>query len=270
MAGFSGIADLYTKMIDEGKRFEFPFLKTSTAVEATGVPHSLWNAATLPAAGGAPAGTPGAAYTNAGISFNNTSTLTKHLIHMSATINSSAGSFGNLVLYDRLVGVGGISLASTGNKTVSSAALTRYTSGMGVQAWLEVSTATTVTAPVVTMNSYTDEDGNTGQTGTAVTFPAVATNVDAMVQLPLGTDQGVRAVSTINVGTAATAGVANLVLLYPLAWIPVSLGNLTSVLYVLNILNPARIYDGASLGFIYYPGAATSPVFIGNVEVAYG
>lgn len=270
MAGFSGIADLYTKMIDEGKRIEFPFIKSASPPESSSVALSLWNVGSLPAAGGNPATTPGAAYTNAGISFKDTSSLTKHLIHMSATIGGGANSSGNLVLYDRLVGVGGIDLTSTGDKTVSSAALTRYTSGMGVQAWLEVSTATTTTAPIVTLNSYTDEDGNTGQAGTAVTFPATATNVDVMVQLPLGTDQGVRAVSTLNVGTAAAVGAANLILLYPLAWIPIAISTITSVLYVLNILNPVRIFDGASLGFLYHPLGSGTPLVIGNVEVAYG
>lgn len=270
MAGFSSIADLQAQH-EAGKHITSLFQKLPSAVETGGVWHSLWNVGALPAAGGNPATTPGEAYANAGIYFKNTSPANKHLLNWVVyAVGQGPAAYGLMMLYDRLVGVGGLSLATTGDKTVSSAALTRYTDGIGVQCWLEVSTATTTTAPIVTLNSYTDADGNSGQTGTALTFPAAATNLDVLVQLPLAADLGVRAVSTLNVGTAAAAGVCNLLLIKPLAYIPLAGTSLTARQFILQSLPPAQILDNASLGLAICMGSASFPTsFNGSVEVVY-
>lgn len=255
--------------IGAGQLYERTFQKLSTAPEAAGVWHSFWLANGSPGAGAAPSGTPGTVYddTAGSVFLPDQASGLKRLVTFGATANQAC----SLMLYDRLVAVSGLSLASTGNKTVSSSALTRYTDGIGVQAWLEVTTATTVTAPIVDMNSYTNTTPTGSRDGAPITFPAVATNVDAMIgPLPLQSgDVGVTAVSTINVNTAATAGVANLVLLRPIAYL-----NLPANVWVERDLVrqfPAmpQIYDGASLALMALASGTTAINVNGLLRVAY-
>jgi hypothetical protein len=271
--GFTSFDDFLEKTTDDGNVLEAPFYKSSSLSEAAGVWHSLWTASGYPTGGAAPAGTPGAAYVNAagGLgAWGNQDPLTKHLLSIEAGANRDCW----LMLYDRLVGVGGISLTSTGNKTVSSAALPRYTDGVGVQAWLEVSTITATPTCVVNLSSYTDHEGNTGASGGTLTFPATVTNVDTFLgPLPLAAgDLGVRAVSTLNVATASGgAGATSLVLIKPLAYLPLtaSLGAALDLMAKLPSL--PRVFDGATLGLAFVAtGTNLSTDFWGLIRAGYG
>src|SRR5262245_52059430 len=77
---------------------------------------------------------------------------------------------GTLVLYDRLLHISGLSGTNTGAQTVQSSrnpALTRYTSGVGNQIWIEIYTQIGASSTTITA-SYTDQDGNSGQITPAV------------------------------------------------------------------------------------------------------
>jgi hypothetical protein len=78
-------------------------------------------------------------------------------------------------LVDLLVAAGNIVATSAAAQTVNTTALTRYTTGAGVMATLEVTTQTSATAHNVTINKYTDQDGNTLNTTGAQTAQAAAT-----------------------------------------------------------------------------------------------
>lgn len=269
MAGFTSVDDLINEVTVNDKIYQRSGFKAVTSPEAASVWHSCWRENGLPGAGADPATTPGTAYddTAGSVFFPDQGSDYKYL----ANVWASASITCNLMIYDRLVGVSGLSTTSTGNKTVSSAALPRYTNGIGVQCWLEVTTATTTTAPIITLNSYTDTDDNAGQTGAAVTFPATATNVNTFVQLSLASgDVGLKAVSTINVGTASSAGVVNLVLLKPLVYIPLPSNYGALVDYITGFPPPLRIYDGATLGFAILAGAATTGRLDYDMKVVYG
>lgn len=271
MPGFTTYADLKAE-IEAGKTFTYEFHKVSTAPEVTGGWHSIWRVANRPAAGADPAGTPGAAYTDSAGSmfFPNVSTDQKYLISMGGVASQAC----TLMLYDRLVGVGGISVASTGNKTINSAALPRYTDGVDVQVWLEVSTATTTTAPVVNLNSYTANDAvGAGRTGGSITFPAAATNVDSLIgPMPLQVgDKGVKSVEVgLNVGTAASAGVVSVILIKPLAYLNLFQHTWAELDYVLNMSVFPRVYDGASLALAMWAGTTSATTVMGQIRIAYG
>lgn len=269
MPGFLNYDDLILEITTNGKLYERNGFKNVITPEAAGVWHSLWRETGMPGAGADPATTPGTAHddTAGSIFFPDQASDQKRLI--AAALNLTIA--GSIMIYDRLVSVSGLSLASTGNKTVSSAALPRYTDGIGVQAWLEVTTATATTAPIVTLNSYTDNDGNTGQTGAAETFPAAVTNVNSFIPLSLAAgDVGVRAVSTFNVGTAASAGICNLVLLKPLATIPVA-GNAGAIIdFVTGIPIQPQIFDGATLAFALNAGSVSNHRLDFQLWTAYG
>lgn len=237
-----------------------------------------------PLAGGAnPATTPGTAYDNTaagGIVMPDTSPLRKYLVDMQfRTRNTSTNtSVHGIMLVDRLVGVSGLTMNSTGNKTVNSTTLPRYTSGDGVLCFLEVTTAGATTAPIVSMNSYTNQAGTGGRAGGTFTFPLVNHATQHLVgPLPLQAgDWGIRSVETINVATAGGgSGVVNLLLVKPILLFGSESGGELAGMLTDRYQAPVphahmpRIYDGATLEFFIWQNAATQRV-LGNLTVALG
>lgn len=279
MAGFTSRDDIITEVSVNGKQDLWNFYKIApAAAQAAGVWQSLWKGAGNPGAGSDPATTPGTVHdTDAGaatagaIWFPDRSPDFRHLLSFGACASQNC----TLMLYDRLAGVSAaIALNATGNKTVNSGALTRY-SGTGAalnEVWLEVTTATTTTAPVVSLNQYTAADGTTGNSGGTVTFPAAATVLHTMIQVPLSaTKQGVRSVEVgLNVGTAAAAGAANLIIIRPLARIPLLANIWNEVSFLDDVMGLPRIYDNATLGLALLAATTTATTVWGTITCAYG
>jgi hypothetical protein len=93
--------------------------------------------------------------------------------------------------------------------------------GNGVIAALEVSATLGNGAVTNTTISYTDEAGNTGNTGTIASFPASAVT-GTLIPFQLGSgDRGVRSIQSITLGTSYVSGTMHLLLLRPIAFIPV-------------------------------------------------
>lgn len=261
MAGWATVADFATSE-DDGKKLTFGFEKrldcSGSATPIAGQWFSLWKmggtsggAGGAPVAGATPAGTPGAALTNTdgSINFRDTGGTDKRF---QSTFGFATGSAATIAIDDRLVGIGGIALTSTGDKTVSSAALTRYTGTASavVEAWIEVDAAdTATTAAVVSLNSYTDQGGTTGQAGDALTFPATVTPIGWMGRFPLASgDQGLRAISTMNVATAAggTTPTGIIWLLKHICTLSVRANEWTEI-GVPFYMPTTRVYSGAAL-----------------------
>jgi hypothetical protein len=269
MPGFSSYDDVITETTTNGKIQQSPFFKISSAPEVAGQLHSVWKQGGIPGAGSDPAGTPGAATssTAGGITLANQASDYKYLLRLEATANQNC----TLIVYDRLVGVGNLALGSTGDKTVSSAALTRYTDGVGVEAWLELTTASTANVGVVSMNSYTNTTPTGGKVGGSVTFNAAAQNIDSMFVMPLAAgDVGVTAVSTINVGTATTTGVANLLLVKRLFQIPLIANIGTVIDYTRGYPGMPRIFDGATLALAIVAGGTSATTIQGVMTFGWG
>ncbi|HEU5456237.1 MAG TPA: hypothetical protein VFU85_11195 [Nocardioides sp.] len=277
MPGFADLDQIIESMTALDDFFEIPFCKYSTVSESQTFPHSLWRAPGVPGPGGdgaAFSATPGAGGTaldqdGLSIGWGDTSPATKHLIGMDVRATSTL----DIILFDRLVSVSGRTINSTGAKDVNSVALPRYTDGVGVEVYLEVTTATTAAA-VVTLSSYTDQGGTGGQAGsTSVTFPAAATNVDTLVgPMPLATgDYGVRSVEQINVGTSGAGSAAvNVVLLKELARVPVAALLSNSRDFVSQISTLPRVYDGAALMLAFHPSSTSQqPQVHGHLTAAY-
>lgn len=278
MAGFTSRDDIINEVSVNGKVDQWNFYKVApAAAEAAGVWQSLWKGVGNPGAGANPAATPGTVYVSDAATpeagamwFPDRSTDFRHLLSFGAVATQNC----TLMLYDRLTGVSGISLATTGSKTVNSGALDRYTgtSAVNNEAWLEVTTATTVTAPIVNLNSYTSADGTTGQVGGSVTFPAVATDLHSLVQLPLtAAKQGIRSIEAgLNVATAGTAGAVNVLIIKPLARLPLLANIWNEVSFVDDLLGIPRIYDNATLGLALLATVTTAVNVWGTVDCAYG
>lgn len=187
------------------------------------------------------------------------------------TFGAMSTQIGTILVYDRLVAVGNVTLSSTGNKTINTPALPRYTDGVGVECWIEISTAGSASTPIITLNSYTDNDGNTGQTGAAVTL-ATTPSANSIYQLSLATaDTGVQAVATINVGTSSASMIGNVVLIKPLFRIPVIASVWNERDLVLQLTSLPRIYDGATLGINFINSTSgTAPTIWTQIRAVYG
>lgn len=132
---------------------------------------------------------------------------------------------GVLIVMDRLSHQGGLSgaVALTAQTTnLPTSALTRYTSGVGVMAFLEVYTAVGATGTTVTA-SYTNQAGTAAQTSLATAFGATGFNgAGVMLQLPLAIgDTGVKSVESVTtVASSGTAGNFGVTLARPIFAIP--------------------------------------------------
>lgn len=278
MPGFTSRDDLITEITTNGKQDVWNFYKIAAqAAEAAGVWQSLWKGVGNPGAGADPATTPGTIYiTDASTAvagamfFPDRSADLRFLLSFGAVANQNC----TLMLYDRLTGVSGLSFATTGSKTVNSGAVDRYSGTAAIlnEAWVEVTTATTTTAPIVNLNSYTSADGTTAQTGGSVTFPAVATDIGSMIQLPLNASkQGIRSIEAgINVGTAGATGIVNAIIIKPLARIPLVANQWNEISFLDDTMGLPRIFDNATMGLaLLASGAVTTSVW-GTINCAYG
>lgn len=267
MAGFTSYDDLINEMTTNGKAVSWDFFKVSSTPEAAGVWHSLWTATGTPGAGATPATTPGTAYTNTpgSIYFSDTSPDQKHIVTFGAMSSASM----NLMVYDRLVAVNQ-AISTTGDKTINSVTLPRYTSGQGVVPFVEYTVASSA-AGQFSLSSYTNQDNTGARVGAAITPPAAAMNVGSMLWLPLEAgDSGVRSIEVLNVGVAATSATVNIVLCRPLAYLQLPLNTWAERDFVLQLSALPRVFDGASLGLAYLATAATTPTVWGQLRLAYG
>jgi hypothetical protein len=140
---------------------------------------------------------------------------------------SGTGGLGahHVVLYDRLVHMSGLSGVVTGAQTTNlpTAPLTRYTSGVGVRAFLEIYTQLGTTGANGRL-SYTNQDGTSGRTsgdfflaGAQAPNRGRAAGTLVAVNLAAG-DTGVRSVESVTIDTTTgTVGNFGVTLAYPLA-----------------------------------------------------
>jgi hypothetical protein len=267
MPGFASYNDIINAVSASGKFFDYCWVKAGPAAQAAGQWMSLWYAAGLPGAGVDPATTPGTAYDNAAGSIfgADVDPEYRHLL----TFGGAASVNCTLMLYDRLVGVSGLSLNATGDKDISSAALPRYADGIGVMAALELTVASTA-AGAMTLSVYTNEHDQAAQAGPSFSLPAAATAVRTWVPVPLQAgDHGIKKGTTLNVATAATGAVVNFVLYKPIALIPLLANVWNERDMVLQLCGLPRLYDGHSLALAQMMTAVTATTHWGQFRAAY-
>ncbi len=126
-----------------------------------------------------------------------------------STLGISAGAF---TLYDRLWHNSGINVTSTSAQAINSIALNRPDAlGEQAEVWWEARSTMGAATPAVTL-SYTDQDGNAGQTALSGTLPAsLVTSRTGPFQLDVG-DTGVRSVQTWTADTSFISGTIGLVI----------------------------------------------------------
>jgi hypothetical protein len=208
------------------------------------------------------------------------STDTKHVLNGSAITAVATGVPSQLMLVDMCGYFPGINMNSSSAQNMSGTPTLRYSNGVGVRAYLVITSASGATAHNVAM-SYTDQDGNTGNTlpvTVACTASAIAGHITHSGTaannygpfLPLANgDYGIRNVASVTISAASGSGTAALVLAKPLLTIPLPVVSVASERDFINQL-PAlpQIPDDACLTWLYFAGAATaaSTNFYGSLE----
>lgn len=208
---------------------------------------------------------------------------TKHVLNGSAITAVATGVPAQLMLVDMCGYWPGLNMNTLSAQTLSGTPSLRYTNGVGVRAALVITTTTGASAHNVAI-SYTDQDGNTGNTlpvTVACTASAItphithsgtaANNYGPFLPLASG-DTGIRNVASVTLSAASGAGTAALVLYKPILTIPLTTASVASERDFLNqIPSLPEIKDGACLTWLLFTGAAVgaSTNFYGSVEMGW-
>lgn len=244
-----------------------PYIKTALAgTFAAGDWVSLWTAPGQPGAGAAPASTPGAVPTSAtlgALPFTDPTSGNSYL----ARLFASSGVPGTLVLYDRLVGVGGLSATINTLQTIASAALTRPdANGINAEIWIEATTAIGTTASNLTI-TYTNQAGTTGHTS-IVTPMVVSKPIAWAMQVPLAAgDTGVRSVTGVQLSAAMTTGAFNVVIARRIAEFPIPAANVPFPPQDPFWVGLPQIYNSSCIFGMYQISSGTAAPAIGSGSV---
>ncbi len=237
----------------------------STATIA-GRPASLWRYEGIPAGGAVPGAV--SVPTNAtqgAIQLTNPGGGRElHLIQAWAT--GLVG--GTLILYDRLLHIGGLSGVSAGPQAVGGA-ITRNTGGIGNIMFAEIYTAIGATARTITA-SYTNQDGNPA---TSVATPIGATGfleISRVIFLPLATtDSGVQGCTDVTLSaTTGTAGNFGITIGRLLAYVGVGTAGAPGWRdFVTGMPGIPVVDSGACLSLLWIPTTTTAPEILGGWQI---
>lgn len=175
---------------------------------------------------------------------------------------------GTLILYDRLLQISGLSGTSTSAQTVGGT-LTRYTSGAGNQIWVEVYTQIGASSTTISA-SYTDQDGNSGQTSRSVAIGNTGLReAQRIIPITLASgDTGVQACASVTLAaTTGTAGNFGVIIAHPLLTIPFANPGVGSVRDLISGLPGLQeIFTDACLALAWIPNTTTVPQIFGSAH----
>lgn len=179
---------------------------------------------------------------------------------------------GTLILYDRLLHIGGLSGTTTTAQNVQtstpSPALTRYTDGVGNIAWAEIYTIIGTTATTISM-TYRDQS-NTASTSPTVAFGGTGfREVSRVIFLPLASgDTAIEAVESVTVtASTGTAGNFGVTIGHPLAYIGIGASGQAGWRdYSTGMPGIPEIQTDACLAFLWIPNTTTAPEVFGCIS----
>lgn len=246
-----------------------PFIK-SFDPHATGDWFALFQQVGVPGAGAAPSsGVGGDVPTDAtagAFPFTNPTGGDKTYI---GVLGVAASIPGTLFIYDRLWHNSGLSVTSTSSQTVNSSTLTRPdANGADVELWLQIYTTMGSGTPTITA-SYTDQDGNSGNTATLL---ALATTAQAGRTFPFqlaSGDTGIRTVQSYQQSATMTSGTHGLVLRRRLATIPMPVAGVGVTFDSLENGLP-EVPDDACLELLWQSTSATALIVQGMFRLLQG
>ena len=202
---------------------------------------------------------------------------TKNLVSLKIQSPTSTLVPATFYLVDYLLYYPSCVVTGTATTLNNTATLPRYTTGEGVSAIIAVQTALGAASPALTL-TYTDQAGNTGNVGLALTSPTNSAPISTLFLnngspfLPLaGADTGVRKIDSYTLASGTTGTVA-MVLVKVLAEIDLyAINTGTMVDYISQIPSFPKIEDNACLGLIGVTGGAmaSASVFSGTITTVW-
>jgi len=248
-----------------------PIIKTGITMSAVGAMrgYTPWYAAGNPGASTATAigingeaVTPALGSTGGRIPRANPGTGNAHLGRLAI----SASTAGTLWLIDRVWQNSGLVTTSTTAQAITPATLPARdaggaTSGASIMAAVEWSATGGAGTPTVTL-TYTDQDGNTGATGTLTGVASPPVGTFEIFKLADG-DTGIRAPTSFIQSATRTSGTMHLVLFRVLAQVEVTAANIGNAVDALTSGLP-RIYDDSVLQLVWFPSATTAVNLFGQ------
>lgn len=274
MAGFADFdAYLNAETVSQyGQDLGFQKNTALTTVAATYV--TLWAAPGIPTTGvytgSADTAVQATSSTTGAVYVANATSPRKLFLTAIEAFAATASMTGTLIVLDRLLYYPGIDHATASHPLTNGVALSRYTTGRGVMAFLEITTALGVTARNVTL-TYTDQGGTAGNASAtiAVTASAVAQQLGhSQLYIPLAAgDYGIRSVQTVTF-SGTNSGISCLVLAKELARFPIGAAfQATTLDLIRSGKGIQQITDNACLMFLFLPAAAVAnPTFQGNIH----
>lgn len=256
-----------------GMRPPIDIVKSATGTMVAGRPHSLFFLAGTPGAAAAPTpGLAGEALTSyAGqLPFTNPVSGNTYL----ARLQGQATQAGSLLLIDRLWHNSGIDVTSTSEQVFTDSTLIppRDANGLqvgtGIQAALEVRTATGAGTPTITL-SYANTSGNTSSATNIV--PVNASSI-AGPFYPIGLaagDVGIQRCISITLSASMTTGAVGVVLYRVIARLELTVAQTPNAIDSLTSGFP-RLYDDSVLQLVFVPSTTTTSIIAGNVVLTQG
>lgn len=254
----------------------YSFYKVGATSEVAGVFYGWWKDTGFPGAW-AP-GTPGLAgrttdgttTTDAGcLPVQNPASGSNYV----SMFNVASTVVHQIQMWDVLWVNSGIAVTTTTGQTINSVTwpardINGSTNGVGVQAAIIVTTATTNGADVTnTTLTYTNDQGTGSRTATLAIFRATAVaGFVGIFQLAAG-DTGIRSIQTLTLGTSYGAGAVSLIAFVPIVGAPAMLANVGGITG-LSYMNPGiRIYNGTCLLPFGLVSATTATSITGTLVV---
>ena len=230
-------------------------------------PASLWRYDGQPSAGAVPGGVAAPGNTTAGaLPFTSPGGGRESWLTQSWAVGLVAGT---VLLYDRLLHIGGLSGTTTTAQTVGGT-LTRYTGGDGNMMFAEIYTIIGTTGTTITA-SYTNQAGTASRTTTAVAFGGTGfREVTRAILLPLQSgDTGIQAVaSTTVLATTGTAGSFGITVAKPLAYACLGTAGVPGWRdFVTGLPGIPKIESGACLSLLWFPNTTTAPEIFGGYSI---
>jgi len=141
--------------------------------------------------------------------------------------------------------------------------------GEGWNAAIYVTTATTNGSAITnTTLSYTDSDGNAGNTATMASFPATAV-AGAFIPFRLAAgDRGIKDIASITLGTSYVTGAISLILYRPIAIVPNTVvNNGGTMMPTVNPTPGMRLYNGTCLWHAILTSSTTATTVQGVISI---
>lgn len=274
MAGFADKDAIINALTVSGYGQLLRFSKTMPSSPTANAIWTLWDSTGFPAAGAytgsADTAVAPSSSTTGAIPFTNAGT-NRNMFALTAEASTiTASATGTLTLYDRLLYYPAVDTSDTTHPMTNSAVLTRYTTGRGVVCWVEVTTAISAASATWTF-TYTDQDGNTGNTAATTNIASAAARRSALTPhlMPLAAgDSGIRAITDLTLSGSAITGTVAIVLAYPICTIPLPTVGVSVLRDMVAQIALPEIQDGACLSWMYRASAGpTTPTFEGEILI---